>query len=49
MIANDVTTIVVPITDNTILLNLKGDDKEYKGLPNIGDIIGLLLNTTSSL
>ena len=29
----------IPIPDNTILLNLYGDDSEYKGLPNIGDYV----------
>lgn len=37
MVANDVKTVTIPVTDNTILLNLYGKDGEYRGLPNIGD------------
>lgn len=39
MVCNDVTSKTIPITDNTILLNLYGKDGEYQGLPNIGDKI----------
>lgn len=39
MIANNVTSKTIPINENTILLNLYGKDGEYRGLPNIGDVI----------
>lgn len=39
MIANDVTTIVIPISENTIMLNLNGDENNYRGLPNVGDVV----------
>ena len=39
MVADNVTSVTIPINENTILLNLYGDDGEYKGLPDIGDII----------
>lgn len=39
MIANNVKQITIPINENTILLNLYGDEGEYRGLPNIGDVI----------
>lgn len=39
MVANNVISIVIPISDSTMLLNLYGDNNEYVGLPNIGDII----------
>lgn len=39
MVANNVKQITIPINENTILLNLYGDDDEYRGLPNIGDVV----------
>lgn len=39
MVASNVTSKTIPINENTILLNLYGNDGEYRGLPNIGDII----------
>lgn len=39
MVANNVTSKTIPINENTILLNLYGKDGEYRGLPNIGDVI----------
>lgn len=39
MVANNVTSKTIPINENTILLNLYGRNGEYRGLPNIGDII----------
>lgn len=39
MVANNVTTKVIPINENTIILNLFGKNGEYQGLPNIGDTI----------
>lgn len=49
MVANDVKTVTIPITDNTILLNLYGKDGEYRGLPNIGDTFddGIICATRS--
>ena len=46
-IMNHVTSKTIPIGENTILLNLYGDDNEYRGLPNIGDTIdsGILCAT----
>jgi len=47
MVANNVTSKTIPISENTILLNLYGKEGEYQGLPNIGDIIsdGILAAT----
>lgn len=39
MVANTVATKLIPIGENTILLNMFGKDGEYQGLPNIGDHI----------
>lgn len=39
MISNSVNSITIPISDNTILLDLYGSDGNYKGLPDIGDVI----------
>lgn len=39
MVAADVTSLTIPINENTVLLNLYGEDNEYKGLPDIGDVI----------
>lgn len=39
MVAANVTSKTIPINENTILLNLYGEDGEYRGLPNIGDVI----------
>lgn len=39
MISNQVMPKTIPINENTILLNLYGKDGEYRGLPNIGDVI----------
>ena len=46
-VMNHVTSKTIPIGENTLLLNLFGDDKEYRGLPNIGDTIhtGILCAT----
>ena len=38
-VCNDIKTISIPINENTLLLNLYGEDGEYQGLPNIGDHI----------
>lgn len=47
MVTNDVTLKTIPIGTNTILLNLYGNNDEYQGLPNIGDVIedGILCAT----
>lgn len=47
MVANNVNSITIPINENTILLNLYGKDGEYKGIPDIGDVIhdGILAAT----
>lgn len=47
MISNQVIPKTIPINENTILLNLYGKDGEYRGLPNIGDIVsnGILAAT----
>lgn len=39
MVAANVTSKTIPINENTVLLNLYGEDGEYRGLPNIGDVI----------
>lgn len=39
MISNNVSSKTIPINENTILLNLWGKNGEYRGIPNIGDII----------
>jgi len=39
MVAANITSKTIPINENTILLNLYGKDGEYKGLPDIGDVI----------
>ena len=39
MVTNNVTTKAIQINDNTVLLNLYGKNGEYKGLPDIGDVI----------
>lgn len=39
MVCNNVTSITIPINENTVLLNLYGEDGKYQGLPNIGDVI----------
>ena len=38
-VINDVHRITIPISENTILLDLWGKDGEYQGLPNIGDTV----------
>jgi hypothetical protein len=47
MISNQVSAKTIPISENTIFLNLYGKDGEHRGLPNIGDIItdGILAAT----
>jgi hypothetical protein len=40
MVANTVTTKTIALNENTIILNLYGKNGEYRGLPNIGDVIG---------
>ena len=47
MISNQVIPKTIPINENSILLNLYGKDGEYRGLPNIGDIVsnGILAAT----
>lgn len=47
MVANNVVSKAIPVTKNTALLNLFGKNDEYRGLPNIGDIIedGILCAT----
>lgn len=35
----EIDTVQVPINDNDILLNLYGDDKTYKTIPNIGEMV----------
>ena len=49
MVANNVKSITIPINEDTILLNLYGKDGEYRGLPNIGDVInnGIIAATRS--
>lgn len=39
MVCNDVKSVTIPINENTILLNLYGNDKDHIGLPNIGDTV----------
>lgn len=47
MMSNQITSKVIPINENTILLNRWGRDGSYQGLPNIGDVIqdGILAAT----
>jgi DNA-directed RNA polymerase beta subunit len=47
MISNQVSPKIIPINENTILLNLYGKNGEYQGLPNIGDTVtnGILAAT----
>ena len=47
MICNTVSLKTIPIGNNTILLNLYGDENNHQGLPNIGDKIsnGILCAT----
>lgn len=47
MISNQITSKTIPISENTLLLNLHGKDGKYQGLPNIGDVInnGILAAT----
>ncbi len=47
MTCNNVTSVTIPINENTVLLNLYGDDGKYQGLPNIGDVIenGIIAGT----
>lgn len=47
MVANNVVTRMIPIGENTILLNLYGKKGKYQGLPNIGDRVtnGILCAT----
>lgn len=47
MISNQVISKTIPVNENTIFVNLYGDDKNYQGLPNIGDTItdGILAAT----
>lgn len=49
MVTNHVTSKTIPINENTLLLNLYGDKDEYRGLPNIGDVItnGIICATRS--
>ena len=39
MVTNNVQSKTISISDNTLLLNLYGKDGEYRGLPNIGDVV----------
>lgn len=39
MVADTITSVTIPINENTIFLNLYGDHDDYIGLPNIGDVI----------
>lgn len=39
MCTDQVTTKIIPLSENSILLNLYGDEKEYKGLPDIGEYV----------
>ena len=39
MVTNNVQSKTISISDNTLLLNLYGEDGEYRGLPNIGDVV----------
>lgn len=47
MISNQITTRSIPINDNTVFLNLYGDENNYQCLPNIGDRVsnGILAAT----
>lgn len=47
MISNQVSSKTIPINENTIFLNLYGKNGEYRGLPEIGDIVkgGILAAT----
>ena len=49
MISNNITTITIPVNDNTIFINLYGDEENYQGLPNIGDHVtnGIIAGTRS--
>lgn len=39
MVTNNINSITIPLDENMILLNKYGDENNYQGLPNIGDII----------
>lgn len=39
MVTNQVTSKTIPVNENTVFINLYGDEKNYQGLPNIGDRI----------
>lgn len=39
MVNNDVKSITIPISKDTVLVKLYDNDTEYQGLPNIGDTI----------
>jgi hypothetical protein len=49
MVSNSVNSITIPISDNTILLNLYGENGEYKGLPDIGDVVESTVCATRSV
>jgi hypothetical protein len=39
MVSNEITLKTIPVNENTLFLNLYGDNDNYLGLPNIGDYI----------
>lgn len=39
VISNQIISKTIPINENSILLNLYGKNGEYRGLPNIGDVV----------
>ena len=39
LVTNNVNKVSIPLSEDTILLNLYGKDGEYQGLPNIGDVV----------
>jgi hypothetical protein len=47
MMSNKISTTTIPVNDNTVFINLYGDDNNYQCLPNIGDTVtnGILAAT----
>lgn len=47
MVTNQINSRTIPINDNSLLLNLYGDENHYQGIPNIGEKIrdGILCAT----
>jgi hypothetical protein len=50
VVTNKVSTISIPLNENAMFLNLYGDEDEYKGIPDIGDVIkGNILAATRQI